>query len=624
MRRISCILAAICALIAIGGGICLAVDDSSTDPRLDMKVTYHAGYKRLHEVTEYFTATTGVKIPCGASPNDWQVRDIPVAVWVDDVPLRDVLRYLADATHTEVHKFQSSSSRTSSYRIRRNPKVEAELANMAESRKRINLQLAGWAWDALAAYGKQPVPLTSNTGGFKGTADDAAEIRSLSQLLSSLSAQTKADVLAGKSVALTPTTVPDKQALRSFHLVEYSMLLRQPGATGIAQMTPEDSFQGFSMRCQVNTELSADRNPVFTLSINIPYSVRGTSNGETVAVPATMGMGRDINHLANLLSGVEGLQLPKKPTLSPSDYDDPIPAGTRELLSEEDWKLPLLQTKVKIPATKKTFLTRAEMLSMISVASGFSIISEDFMSHRDVNYIPVVIELGPEVTLGKALKRLMGKYLTNTVWYLDEANKTIIGRAANWRYRHSNLVPASQIKSLKSRIAGDGADLDDIVPIVFYSTEQMNEWVGGDRDLEKVTQLQMWDYYKELWQLYAILSPRDRELARSPAGISLSVFDSAWVGEILRSRSARRVSGFVDADDKEAALSDPAFLAGLNLRVDMMPISQESYRCSLLISGPRGDRSVMWSMDTPHPFPVYSPARLAEITKSREQTKVAP
>ena len=58
----------------------------------------HVGV-RLKTVIEDLSSTTGVKISCGKTKDDWRVRDIPVVVCVKDMPLGKVLRAIADATH---------------------------------------------------------------------------------------------------------------------------------------------------------------------------------------------------------------------------------------------------------------------------------------------------------------------------------------------------------------------------------------------------------------------------------------------------------------------------------------------------------------------------------------------
>ena len=165
----------------------------ATDARLNQKVTYEGGYKRLHQVTEDLSKQTGVLIYCGKNDADWHVRDIPLVVCVRDMPLGKLLRLLALTTHTQYVSKKAESQKESerSYRIYRSAEQEKDISSLLQKRRDAKLALADWSWDALVKFGNSPEAL----GGEK-------ETRLLGKILASLGPGAKKKVLQGDEMAV--------------------------------------------------------------------------------------------------------------------------------------------------------------------------------------------------------------------------------------------------------------------------------------------------------------------------------------------------------------------------------------------------------------------------------------
>lgn len=125
------------------------------DPRLDRKITYDSGAKRLHDVVDDLARMSGVNILSGKSKDDWRIKDIPLVVYVKDMPLGRLLTAIADATHTHLgSEVIGKNDPKKSYRIYRRFVDEAKIDNYFDNRHKTRLAQVKWQWDAMAAYGK--------------------------------------------------------------------------------------------------------------------------------------------------------------------------------------------------------------------------------------------------------------------------------------------------------------------------------------------------------------------------------------------------------------------------------------------------------------------------------------
>jgi hypothetical protein len=76
----------------------LAAVDLKGDPRLDVKVTLSMGKATLESVVQALAQKTGVPMFAGQRKEDWLVREMPVNVFVKDVPAWQVMEHLAKLT----------------------------------------------------------------------------------------------------------------------------------------------------------------------------------------------------------------------------------------------------------------------------------------------------------------------------------------------------------------------------------------------------------------------------------------------------------------------------------------------------------------------------------------------
>lgn len=79
----------------------IGAEASNTDKRLAQKITYDSGYQRLWQVIDDIQLKGSVPLKSGRNKQDWRVRDLPIVVCANDVPLGKLLRSIADTTHLE-------------------------------------------------------------------------------------------------------------------------------------------------------------------------------------------------------------------------------------------------------------------------------------------------------------------------------------------------------------------------------------------------------------------------------------------------------------------------------------------------------------------------------------------
>ncbi len=547
---------------------------AAPDLRLEQKVTYDGGYKRLHQVVAELTTSTGVAITCGANKHDWQVRDIPVIVCTKDLPLGLLLRSLAHTTHCSLRSEPSVDGKTVVYRITRSKGVRDEIAASVDEKRAAGMADIQWKWDVLTRLGslnpdQQRAAIEKNPS--------LKETLPLARLVSALGPEGRAKVLSGESLRV--------DAYKS----QAGALVRDWYRERLARVQMPQTSTGDDIRASMPTADDADDlSMVFRLD-----DAEGTSPpGVAIAVHAVRGT-PERSHVVSMsadlsvpdLRGLEGLELPPRPERKEAEQADAglTSDGMKPLQFDAD--LPALKAKVTLEQTKDGKQpTRADRVSAIAQASGWSIICEDFESHRSkwrpsgsggITYSYALNKPGAESGLSTSASIL--SELTGLTWSADEQGKLIVGCANDWRERHANLVPASLVDALKRKLDGPGVDLEDVLPLFDLRPAQRWEWVYGSVDLGALRAARFASPDAALWKLYAKLSRGDRALAQSEAGLPLGKFDPAWLVRFIR--DARRTepdssgistnSRYEEPRDgfRRDYLSDPTRIGSLTMRL---------------------------------------------------------
>ena len=592
------------------------------DARLDKRVTIECADMRLNAALDEVSKQTGVTLRCGTNRDDRQVREIPVTICAKDIPLGKLLDAIAASTHLLLSTEKAGDSKV--YRIWRDKKRQVELDQFFKLRDDAQEQWAKWEWDAMAKY--QDVP--DNMLGADPRDPDHTLARALSKLTASLGTEWRDRIMDGETLKLgLPNAWPSLQeALKDLFKAEFQT---HPASQSEGNQLTDESLQKYVIG------LYLDETGLIRTPIKNPFGRTTYYSLNTVAAMGILDEGRKAAGLS---------ASPRLP--EPSDIEDEQ-GEYKALKRKADWDLPALKRKVTLlPPEGKKELTCADALSALSSASGYSIICEDFESHRTLVKVDGIFT--GETTLGTAL-RALDRYTVSWdkagfIWYVNEKDELILGSANMWPYHHVNLVSESLLNSLRAKLNGDGIGLDDYISVLRLSNEQTDEWVSNSPDLRVLT-IFGHPASKDLWLLYGSLDSGAKSLAQSEAGLPLRnlppqlVVDAVQKHNSIRDRAlARDLNILTPYQEGQSSIpigepylvpdplpSDPEQLKNCVMRIrkrlrlqhrqsftrsEDFPLKEgylwvDSYDMELATQ----DGRLSMRIDGPTPLPIYSPER---------------
>ena len=586
--------------------------DTVPDVRLAQKVTIECVNVRLHTALERISAQTGVDIRCGRSAKDWEVRDLPILVCVRDMPLGVLLRTIADVMHLGLTVRDVEGVKY--YRIWRDAALEKELADYEQRGKEAAQAIRTYDWDL---YSKAKDVPDSKLPEF-----NRAIIKALSGVMSALDTETKERVFSDGLVALCASEMTGEakeNAASAFRECyesnqRYAREHEQPGS----DLSFEAALAGSSLVFKSERPSVYDR---VALCIELWLGGDGYRS-------------LDIKDFGMLPGDLERRGFPPRPEM-------PKPPGSAGLTARyqaldpynpyKDDPTPLLKTKVKLEAPKdKKVPTYADALAALSAASGYSVVAEDFTSHRGFS-VQTSTDTFKTIFKKEVAVREILALPFEMRWYLDERNKAILAVEDDWILRIKNMVPESLITSITTTLRTDGLDLDDLDSIAGLTTGQISDWFASTELSDLGRKGNRLHHPGSLWPLYFALNASDRKLAKSDLGLSLAKFDPEWVRKYLREAGSSDMQLVLDgcvrkpgSDDNDAqALTAPEVFQSLVMRVKKMEIESAPGRWVyfLEIEDSRDGNVVRKSDQLPF-LPVYSPDRWAEIQKEKQKTPV--
>ena len=524
------------------------------DPRLARKITYQGGYKRLHTVAEELTKQTGVTIRAGDNKQDWRVRDIPVIVCVKDMPLGKLLQVIAGCGHVQLMRetIAAEKDAKSTYRFYRSKTKQDDIQGQLDARAEANKKLAAWAWDTLVAYSIMPdasADIPTSEGAFSKI--DGTQVRLVADLLASLGADVRAKALSGEQVSVQIGADPSSPALNAI----YKYALAQPYYYSKERRVqePTEAERGTSfVAMKIHRRESPAHDAGFGFSVHgVPitftdsngHEVRYTGEWETSPVA-----------LVQSLADVKKLNIAPPPdSCSILEAEDAYPDAKFRRLKFYD--LLLLRQKAdlaSLPVDKYGNQTLGAMLTKLSKDACLNIIAEDFNTAIERGRPTYRVAGILEATVGGLLKDLT---TWSHSWFLDADDNVLVGWASDWHKHHAALVPESLVEGIHAKLEGEGAEIDDVVPLVDLTLVQLQEWFGNTHDFPGGAMSLISDKAGfAVWRLYSALSPEDRQLVKSEAGLALAKFDPEWISQFL----AHAEKGIGDVGDQTSSPSQTA------------------------------------------------------------------
>ena len=545
-----------------------------TDSRLLRKTTYDSGYKRLHTVIEDLSRTSGMDIKSGKNKMDWRVRDIPVVVCVEDMPLGKLLRAIADATHTWFTSEKIAGDSEKSYRIQRRNKEETEIDTLLQARHEALMAAANWQWDAMVAYGK-----SEENPDLAGD-PETKNLRPIARLIAALGPDAKNRLLNGDTLDFRGRDPACQEIVN-----------------GLYKGAWEEMKEGMEEDGKTAPPLTSEDAEAATFSIKLMDSgVSGETYIQLNFSPITYGRVETgwcgSLGIAHALRD-KGLNLPPYPrdTQSPSPKNDMENQAMTLLRNnkERDWDHPLLRAKIDIEKPKDIKEpTFADAIQTVAAASGCNIVVEDFASHLDQPVYDDVFR--KNTTVADSLSNMNFGGYADYIWFFNESDKLLVGWAGyvsgrGWRDHHRNLVAEEYISGLKRKLDGSGVEFDDAVHLSNLPQESFDEWIFYSRGFKCLDQARACRE-TALWQLYDSLETADKALAKSDGGLPLAKFDTAWIAgffhaqKLAESAYICQPSSRTDAEEqkdeaerklKERVMSDPDIISTMVMRVEKKP-----------------------------------------------------
>jgi hypothetical protein len=531
-------------------------------PQLSQLTSISASNVRLHAVLEQLSKSTGVDIRCGKSEKDWQSRDIPVIVCVKDMPLDRLLRLIADSTHLAYSVTHTDQDKVIC-RIYRDKKCQNDL----DAEWKTRWDQVTWDWNALIELGKRSDLDNLDIG------TDSAKIKAAAKLIASLPPDTLDRLYQEGEIVLNTKTAPDASVVSELYKTiwndacPYTWLNDPKSEDSKAWVdklfesagnapAPEQIDAAF-----VSVKVQGKR---YQIDISVFPVVKGLA-----VIRRTMG----IEELASNLDRIPGFDLSTRPKTFRSDRLFDISSSKYSFLSsyskKEEWNLPELNTKFHIDLPKDKKPAYGDIVSAVAKASGFNIVLEDFASYKQKE----APSIASDTTLANALKTLNKWW-----WSINPDTKTIMGWSTNWRHHHNSLVAEAFINDLDRKVREAGLNLDDVAPLFNLSTDQMYEWFSEGVNTGALVMLYSRD---PLWQLYGLLSSKEKTLAKKKTGLLLAevgairlkecyrIIDNDWLDSGFRGTGNQdevfRVAG--DELFKQIAFSDPNFASTLVMKV---------------------------------------------------------
>jgi hypothetical protein len=609
-------LRALLAILLLAAALCSPPAEAALarglPPPADTRVSLQRqGKVKFQQIPLYMALkklgqAAGVTISCGRNAGDWQTRDIPVTVYADGTPLETLLRALADATQLRVRT--EAEGDKAAYRIDEDPAVSDSARSYLQALAAWQRAEKSWEWDCVARLKDVPsetfsqLTYCANSVKLPLSHLVAAPALPLSHLIADLGPDVKATILSGRPIRLDYAELPASKQTLLKNLVDAIMCLQDEMDPSYAITMTDEMWR-------------AVRLTVFAQESDIEFYLYNS--------------GRNHGEGFNLIS-IPAYDLGWESPLAPVQPE--VPPATPGLVKINPWEPgndDMLTTRLTVPVPegkKPSDLAAPDFLAAVSRATGYAVILEDFVSQSSGQYFLQDLA-GKEVNVAAILANV-GRIEPGVDWSVQHSEKLIVGCCSKWvTEKKENMLPGSYLASIRSKMDGDGLDLDDCLGILFLPQDQRSRWIRT-RDLKDLTIGFPFDK-KLFWPLYYSLNATEKKQAASAEGLSLgklgqarlqAAFDRA-IDDTLRSGIAREDAVndrvLVDLASKPSAwphlvikLVESDFVIR---RGDSVELSRPAHSSSLVVSGVVDGAPVEITCLGPGALPVYSSAREACI-----------
>ena len=558
----------ILACLILIAGKAFGIADTSTDPRLEKKVTIELSHTKLEDVVKSLSEQTGVVMKAGTGQRDWRVRERKVSIQAKDVPAGQIMTQLSKllgyylSQDGEKDKWTYLFWQDQKSRIYESEMITAEKEAAAQRVKDMRQSaldqgekaLKMKPEDALAQRDKDPWlaylgGTTSGRGfsqlmGLFGNYPTERELMLRGQRaalpltnLSPVMQQAAAD--ASGSLAFAQMSAEQREKLKSLTPYQLNIMPFEIGDS----MASLAGFGGFMFLTGQGPgglgpgdSMFGGGTPMGFLPLVGPNSIVGKM------------FGRMLLALAEGATQEEAMKLMQSP-----DRDMIADSLKRKSPTEENPPTdPELTREVEMDKTYfsegsnliKSASDPGKMVEAISKATGMPVLLESFKSP-----IPLEVFLKP----GKQplYQILIGIEKAGDVWEIE--NKMLRIRPEDWALQRSYEIQDSFMAYCKDLLTKQGEwTLDDIGYIaVSLTDDQIQNTLANDPDLSmaaiSLSGASFMGGNRGLVRTYGLLTPDQKAALRSEAGLSFAqITDKQW--EYLNPVLADKLNGVYAVD----------------------------------------------------------------------------
>ncbi|MEN6520568.1 MAG: hypothetical protein ABFD46_05390 [Armatimonadota bacterium] len=612
-RRISLVMLLLLACMLTGS---YAAEKS--DARLSKKITCYSGYVRLSDAVAEISKLSGIKIAAGISRNDWQVRDMPVVMCINDIEVGKLLNMMTDAYFLALKKTDVDGEVL--YRFYR-PKIYQDIlskANDKEESYKYQRELYKWKlYDWMGSLSDEDVEKlyqqinqkNPNCLSFYGPDSQRLgydEVVSYSKLIKSLGEEGMAKLMNGEDVTLSVGQGGDVGKM----VQDYILQKKEIVDALVAEISKSVLMDKHGNPLPSYTEIIPEPETPDLEQAQIKFTLDST-NGISLKSSVSAGPFYAEGFLGDLTSftlALEQSSTPKDldPQSTSKSSEKPVfpkyskqPMYEMKYLTDASNNLLKPETKYEFKKPAKETVTLADVLTEVSKTTGYSILADDYLDHRDIK--PGTYK---DVFTGK--KSLVNVMWSSDIkyrfkWYINEENKLIDLKPVSWPDNYNNLVPKTSFADWLDKANSSGLELYDFLAMWRLTDGQELDWIQDVKDLRRfIVDKSM--AHESLLNILAAMSVDELNTAYG-SGIYLANIAN------LNTEQLKKLFNTLPAESRPAGDISQLYMKLVEHKILDFNVEKRTY--TIVING--GKEPLEFILDLA--FPIYSFDREKEVIK---------
>jgi len=527
------LLAAVLALFLLVIPTAVQALDLKADSRLEVKVSLSMGNATLESVLQALSQKTGVPMAAGQKSEEWQVREMPVNVFVKDVPAWEVMEHLSKLTDFVWSAVGEGDSK--GYRLWQDLKARQVQAEEKDKRVRAlqaertrrgvqNLESLARLSRATpkeieAMAEKDPAAfLFATRPGFKAVPVIIASLTPEQQL--------RATTKEGLRIPYKDLPDPVKTAVRDMGAGLLD-LIKKLAPQEVPAITKEPDWEKTALVIK-----APDYEQVGVIGENIPVTGEMRIEGDESSILSAMSLpifdtsssfGKLIGQALTQIS--EGAPIVNLQVMMQEEFAKIVAKDITE--SSPAPSDPELEKKIKWEV--KGWSSQDKELKALHEASGLNIIA-DGLPQPQMQGPSIAAAMGQEAPVYQILNRF--KVLFGLDWQKD--GSVIRMRDRDWAKKRDWLIPRSMLDRWKAKAKTDeGIRIGELIEMAGLSEDQSKYGLLAERDLLYYSLL-VNDNTRPLLKLLGSLTSEQAKALESGEKLAIDSLSAEQVGYIQK------------------------------------------------------------------------------------------